>query len=420
MLTSLALIFLVGLATAAICQRIKLPRIIGMLVTGAVLGPYVLDLLDPKILGISAELRQLALVIILIKAGLSLDLADLKKVGRPAVLMAFIPASLEIIAYILLAPPLLGLNRLDAAIMGTVLGAVSPAVVVPRMVQLIDSGVGTKKHIPQMLVASASCDNIYAIVFFGTFTAMAQAQLSSGSATAAAVTTAANTASPGLLSLLNIPLSIVLGVLLGLAAGFILSWLFRQATLRERPIRDSNKVIIILGLSFALLAAEALLKGHLAVSGLLAIITMASLIRARALPGIATSLAERFGKLWLAAELLLFVLVGAAVDIRFTLKAGLPALILILLALIFRSLGVLLALARTKLDRRERLFCVLAYLPKATVQAAIGSVPLALGLGCGPIVLAVAVMAIVVTAPLGALGIDIGVRHLLSDPPTKS
>lgn len=395
MLTSLAMVFLVGLALAALCQQIRLPRIIGMLFTGILLGPCVLNWLDPSILSISSDLRQMALVIILIKAGLSLNLADLKKVGRPAVMMSCVPASCEILAFVLFAPALLGITRVEAAVMGAVLGAVSPAVVIPRMVQLMDEQYGTEKSIPQMILAGASCDDIFVIVLFSTFTRMAQG----GTAHAA--------------DFLNIPVSIVLGVLLGAAAGFGLSWFFETAYARRHTVRNSMKVIVVLGVAFLLMAVETWLKGIVSVSGLLAVVSMACVLKMRCVPSVSKRLSEKFGKLWLAAEVLLFVLVGTAVDIRYTLAAGIPAVAMILLALVFRACGVCLCMAGTALNKKERLFCVIAYLPKATVQAAIGSVPLAMGLPCGQIVLSVAVLAILITAPLGAIGMDATYQKLL-------
>ena len=395
MLTSLSLIFLVGLAMGAICQKIKLPRIIGMLATGIILGPYVLDLLDPSILGISAELRKMALIIILLKAGLSLDLQDLKKAGRSAVMLSFVPASCEILGYILLAPVLLGVSHIEAAVMGAVLAAVSPAVVVPRMVSLMERKYGTEKAIPQMIMAGASCDDIFVIVLFTTFLSMAQG----GTA--------------NVLDFVNIPVSIVLGILLGAVCGFVLCLFFETAYAKKHCIRNSMKVIIVLGFSFLLIAIEGWLEGKVAVSGLLAVVSMACVIRMKSTAFVSKRLSEKFGKLWLAAEVILFVLVGAAVDIRYTLGAGLQAVLLIFGALVFRTIGVLLSVAGTKLNRKERLFCVIAYLPKATVQAAIGSVPLAAGLACGKTVLSVAVLAIILTAPLGAIGIDQSYAKLL-------
>jgi len=396
MLTSLSLIFLVGLAMGAICQKIKLPRIIGMLVTGIVSGPYVLDFLDPSILSISADLRKMALIIILLKAGLSLDLKDLKKVGRPAVLMAFLPASFELAGYVLLAPVILGITRTEAAVMGAVLAAVSPAVVVPRMVQLMEQKYGTGKGIPQMILAGASCDDIYVIVLFTTFLGMAQG----------------GTANIG--DFMNIPVSILLGILLGSMFGYGIYLFFENAYANKHCVRNSMKVIIVLGYSFLLIAIEGWLEGKVAVSGLLAVVSMACVLKRKSDAFVSRRLSEKFGKLWLSAEVMLFVLVGAAVDIRYTMDAGAAALIMILVALVFRACGVLLSVAKTNLTWKERMFCVIAYLPKATVQAAIGSVPLAAGLPCGKIVLSVAVMAIVITAPIGAFGMDHTYQKLLT------
>lgn len=396
MLTSLSLIFLVGLVMGAICQKLKLPRIIGMLVTGIVLGPYILDFLDPSILSISADLRKMALIIILIKAGLSLDLKDLKKAGRSAILMSFIPASCEIIGYILLAPVILGINHAEAAVMGAVLAAVSPAVVVPRMVMLIEKRYGTAKAIPQMILSGASCDDIFVIVLFTTFLNVAQGGRAN------------------VMDFANIPVSIILGIVTGLG----LYLFFETSYARKHTVRNSMKVIIVLGFSFLLIAIESWLEGKVSVSGLLAVVAMACTLKFKCVPAVSARLSEKFGKLWLAAEVILFVLVGAAVDIRYTLKAGLPALLMILAALVFRAAGVLLCTVKTNLTWKERLFCVIAYLPKATVQAAIGSVPLAAGLACGQIVLSVAVLAIIVTAPLGALGIDCTYKRLLKEDKT--
>ena len=395
MLLSLSLIFLVGLSVAAICERLRLPRIIGMLLSGIVLGPYVLDWLDPSILGISAELRQIALIIILLKAGLSLDLHDLKRVGRPAVLMSFVPASFEIGGYLLLAPVLLGVNRVEAAVMGAVLSAVSPAVVVPRMLRLMEQRRGTDHSVPQMIFAGASCDDIFVIVLFTTFVNMAQG----GSAQVT--------------DFLNVPVSILLGVALGALVGIALALFFECAYTRGHGVRNSTKVIVVLGMAFLLITVEGWAKGTVAVSGLLAVVSMACVLKIKSAAVVSRRLSEKLGKLWIAAELVLFVLVGAAVDVRYTLRAGAGAVLMILAALVFRAMGVLVCLVRTPLSAQERLFCVIAYLPKATVQAAIGSVPLAMGLPCGELVLSVAVLGILITAPLGALGIDASYKKLL-------
>ena len=395
MLTSLAFVFLLGLTTAALCQRIKIPRIIGMLLTGILLGLCVLNWLSDSVLGISSELRQMALIIILLKAGLSLNLADLKKVGRPALMMSCVPASFEILAFVIFAPSILHISRVEAAVMGAVLSAVSPAVVIPRMVQLMETKYGTDQRIPQMIMAGASCDDIFVIVLFSTFTNMAQG----GSAHAA--------------DFINIPVSIFSGIAMGAVAGFGLSLFFETAYAKEQYVRNSMKVILILGMSFFLMSVETWLKGKISVSGLLAVVSMAAVIRIKCVPGVSKRLSEKFGKLWIAAEVILFVLVGAAVDIRYTMQAGIAAVLMIFVGLIFRAAGVSLCMLGTKLNKKERLFCVIAYLPKATVQAAIGSVPLAMGLPCGQIVLSVAVLAILITAPLGAAGMDLTYDKLL-------
>lgn len=398
MFSSLAVILLGGLGAGALFKRLRLPSIIGMLLVGVAAGPCALGLLDDSILAISADLRKIALVIILLKAGLSLDLGDLKRVGRPAVLMSCVPAACEIAGYVLAAPFFLGISLAEAAVMGAVLAAVSPAVVVPRMVRLMDEGYGTDKSIPQLILAGASCDDIFVIVLFTSFLGIAQ-----GKGLKAA-------------SLLDIPVSIALGVAAGALCGALLAALFAAAYNRGRYIRNSAKLVLILGTAFALISAEELLKPYIAMSGLLAVISMACVVRLRCPAGVTQRLSQKSGKLWIAAEAMLFVLVGAAVDVRCVADAGLSAAALILTALAARSAGVLLCLIKTPLSARERLFCVLAYLPKATVQAAIGSVPLAAGLSCGNIVLAVAVLGIVITAPLGAFLMDFTYKRLLSLP----
>lgn len=396
MLTSLSLIFLVGLTVAALCQWVKLPRIIGMLATGIILGPYVLKRLDPSILSISADLRKIALIIILLKAGLSLNLEDLKKAGLPTILLSFVPASFEIVGYILFAPIILGIGRIDAAIMGAVLAAVSPAVVVPRMIYLIENKYGTEKAIPQMIMAASSCDDIFVIVLFTTFLGMAQGE-------------SANT-----MDFVNIPISIICGIALGAAVGYLLYRFFEVMYKHKHHVRNSMKTIIILGISFLLVSAEYWLEGKISVSGLLAVMSMACMLKIKSTSFVSKRLSDKFGKLWIAAEIMLFVLVGAAVDIRYTYEAGLCAIAIIFTALLFRTVGVVFCTLGTKLSWKERLFCVIAYLPKATIQAAVGAVPLAAGLPCGAIVLSVAVMAIIITAPIGAFGIDCLHKKLLS------
>ena len=395
MLGSLSLIILVGLFMSFIMNKLHLPRIIGMLIAGIVLGPFVLNLIDTSILQISAELRKIALIIILIKAGITLDLKDLKKVGRPALLMSFLPATFEIIAYSIFAPMILGISRVDAILMGTVLGAVSPAVVVPRTVSLIERKIGTKEGVPQLILAGATLDDIFVIVFFTTFLNLAV----SGNA--------------NYMSFVNIPISIILGVILGVVVGYILVNIFDIFYKHERYIRNSLKLMIIIGVAFGLVEFETVMKEIVSISGLLAVFSMSLVIKIKSSKEISDRIAEKTGKLWIVSEVFLFVLLGAAVDIRYTMEAGLPAIVLIFVTLIIRAIGVISCMIGTNLSFKERLFCVISYLPKATVQAAIGSIPLAMGIGSGNIILSVAVLGILITAPLGAIGMDIGSDKLL-------
>lgn len=389
MLTSLALIFLCGLLLGSIFQKIKLPPLLGMIITGIILGPYALNLIDQSVLSISSDLRQIALIIILTRAGLNLDINSLKKVGRPAILMCFLPACFEIIGMVLLAPPLLGISILDALIMGTVVAAVSPAVIVPKMLKLIETGYGEDKSIPQMIMAGASVDDVFVIVLFTSFTGLAQGE----------------SFSP--ISLIQVPISIILGLGLGILIGILLGFFFKKV-----HMRDSIKVIIILSISFLLVTLENSLKGIIPVSGLIAIMSIGislQKIRSDASKRIST----KFSKLWVAAELMLFVLVGATVDIKYAFSAGIMAILLIFGVLVFRMIGVLICLIKTKLNKKERIFCMIAYCPKATVQAAIGYIPLTMGLSCGNIVLTVAVLSILITAPLGAFFIELLYKRLL-------
>lgn len=389
MLTSLAFIFLLGMLLSSVLKKLRLPGLLGMLITGIVLGPYVLNLLDPSILSISPDLRQIALIIILTRAGLSLDINDLKKVGRPAILMCFVPACFEIAGMMLLAPGLLGISLLDAAIMGTVVAAVSPAVIVPKMLMLMEQGYGKENSIPQLIMAGASVDDVFVIVMFTALTGLAQGE----SITAA--------------SFAQIPVSILTGMIAGVVTGILLAVLFAKL-----HIRDSGKVVVLLSISFLLITLENSIKGVIPFSGLLAVMSMGIALQKKR-PVVAERLSVKYSKLWVAAEILLFVLVGATVDVSYALTAGASAVLLIFLVLLFRMAGVFLCVQKTKLSGKERLFCMIAYMPKATVQAAIGGVPLALGLGCGKIVLTVAVLAILITAPLGAFGVDMTYRRLL-------
>ena len=382
MLTSIALILLCGLLFGFLFNKIKLPALLGMIIVGIVLGPHALNLIDSSILNISAELRQIALVIILTRAGLSLNINDLKKIGRPAILMCFVPACVEMIGTIIFAPMLFGISIIDAAVMGSVLAAVSPAVVVPRMIKIMDEGYGKDKSIPQLILAGASVDDVFVIVVFTVLTAFA----STGEINAT--------------DFLQIPLSIILGVLLGVIVGFLLVLFFKKV-----HIRDSVKVLIILSVSFLLLEVESLLEGIVPVSALLGIMSMGITVNQK-YNVLSKRLSVKYNKLWLGAEIFLFVLVGVAVDINYALNAGVVAVIVVIIALIFRMFGVMLSLVKTNLNKKERLFCMLSYTPKATVQAAIGTIPLAMGLSCGSVVLTVAVVSILITAPFGAICID--------------
>ncbi|PWL42191.1 MAG: potassium transporter [Clostridiales bacterium] len=389
MLISLALVFMCGMSLGAVFQKLKLPSLLGMLLTGILLGPYVLNLLDPTILNISSDLRQIALIIILTRAGLNLDIRDLKRVGRPAVLMCFVPACFEIAGMVIFAPLFLGVTRMEAAVMGTVIAAVSPAVIVPKMLKLMEDGYGKHKSIPQMIMAGASVDDVFVIVLFTAFTGLAK------------------DGSIAPIQFLTIPTSILFGLFGGLISGLLLAWIFKKV-----HIRDSGKVVIILSVSFLLVTAEHSLTGIIGFSGLLAVMALGATLQQKK-QDLAKRLSGKFSKLWVGAEVLLFVLVGATVNINYALKAGAASVLLILCALAFRMAGVFVCVIKTSLSKRERVFCALAYMPKATVQAAIGGLPLAMGLACGNMVLTVAVLSILITAPLGAVLIDTTYQKLL-------
>ena len=391
MLTSIALIILLGLFIGSIFTKLKLPSLVGMILTGIILGPHMLNLLDSSIIGISSELRQIALVIILTRAGLALDIKDLKKVGRPAILMCFIPATLEILGFIILGPKLLNLPILDSAILGTVIAVVSPAVIVPRMLKLMEEGYGTNKSIPQLILAGASVDDIFVIVLFTSFTSIA--------------TTGSNFS---ISSIIEIPISIIIGIILGILTGIVLVYLFKKI-----HIRDSIKILIILSVSFLFITVEDLLKGFIPISGLLAVMSLGATIL-KIYSKLARRISNKYSKLWVGAEVFLFVLVGASVDIKYAMNSGIITIILILGALVFRIFGVLLSLIKTEMNFKERLFSAIGYMPKATVQAAIGALPLSMGLASGEIILTVAVLSIIITAPLGATLIDNTYKKLLS------
>lgn len=390
MLYSLALMILCGLILGGIMRKLKLPALIGMLLTGILLGPYVLNTIAPEILNISADLRQIALIVILTRAGLELDINDLKKVGRPAILMCFIPATFEIAATTIFAPILFHISHLEAAIMGTVLGAVSPAVIVPKMLKLMEDGYGKSRSIPQLIMAGASVDDIYVIVLFTSFMGMY------------------NGGSFDIGGLVKIPVSIAVGLLAGILLGIVIIRIFKKF-----HIRDTVKILIMLSVSFLLVTIETVIKAYVPMSGLLAVMALGGTIL-KQYDVLAKRLSDRFSKIWVAAELMLFVLVGATVDISYAAKAGISVVALIFAALAVRVCGVFVCLFKTKLNPKEKLLCAIAYLPKATVQAAIGGLPMAAGVEAGNAILTVAVLAILITAPLGAIGIDASYKRMLA------
>lgn len=389
MLFSIALLLLGGMFAGWLCRKLRLPALLGMILVGVLAGPAVLDLIDGSILGISSQLRKIALIIILSRAGLTLNLEDLKKNGRPAVLMCFVPAAFEITGMILLAPVLLPVTRLEAAVMGSVVAAVSPAVIVPKMIKLMEEGYGVRKGIPQIILAGASVDDVFVIVLFSAFTSLAQGKEIS------------------VISFVNIPVSILLGAVIGMLLGYALASYFQRV-----GVRDAVKFLVFLSVSFLLTAAEDGLHTGITFSGLIAVMFMGIGLQRKKMDS-AKMLSGKFNQMWVFAEVILFTLVGASVDISYVSSAGLAAVILIFAVLVFRMLGVCLCMAGTKLNWKERIFCMLAYMPKATVQAAIGGLPMAMGLPCGKIVLTVAVLAIFITAPLGAFLIDATYQKLL-------
>jgi len=382
MLFSLSLIILLGFTLSGVFNRFKIPGIIAMIITGIILGPYNFNLISQDILNISPDLREIALIIILLRAGLTLDLEDLKKVGRPALMLSFIPATLEILSIYILAPILFNISNIEAAILGTVVAAVSPAVVVPRMINLIEHRYGTDKKIPQMIMAAASVDDIYVIILFTSFMGMYKGS------------------DLNIIGFLSLPISIILGVLLGIITGLILVWLFKKI-----HMRDTIKVLIILSVSFLLVSFEDFAADFISISGLLSVMFLGITIL-KTYKVLAKRLMSKFSKIWVASELLLFVLVGAAVDLSYLYYAGIFSIILVLSAVVFRIIGVNLSLIGTALNKKEKLFCSISYLPKATVQAAIGAIPLTNGVVSGNLILSIAILSIMVTAPIGAFGID--------------
>jgi solute carrier family 9B (sodium/hydrogen exchanger), member 1/2 len=389
MLLSFAFIFLIGFALKGIFEKLKIPGLLGMLLTGILLGPFVLDIISPEIIAVSGDLREIAMIIILVRVGITLDLQDLKKVGRPAILMSFIPATFEIIGVVLIAPPLLGISYLEAAILGAILGAVSPAIIVPKMLHLMEAGYGRKNSVPQMILASASADDIYVIVLFATFLGLATGKGFSP------------------LDLLSIPVSILTGLIIGIGIGYILVRVFKRI-----HMRDTIKVLLILGLSFLVMGLEATINKAFAFSGFLAVMAIGGTIL-KSYEILAKRISGKFSKIWVAAELLLFVMLGTVVDINHAQGFGLAVVLVILVALVFRSTGVYFSLLKTSLDRKERLFCIISGIPKATVQAAIGAIPLALGLAAGNTILTAAVLSILITAPIGAVAMEFSYKKLL-------
>lgn len=389
MLKSIALIMLIGMSAGWVCRKVKLPGLLGMLFTGIILGPYVFNLLDSSILLVSADIRKIALVIILTRAGLTLNLEDLKKVGRPAFLMCFVPATFEMLGMIILAPRLLSVSLIEAAVIGAVVAAVSPAVVVPKMIKLMEDGYGTKQGIPQLILAGASVDDVYVIVMFTAFTSLAQG------------------GNVSVISFVNIPVSIMCGIIIGIIIGKALAVVWKKL-----HIRDTVKAAIFLSVALLLVDIEASLNTPITFASLISVMFIGIALK-KDRPEVAFRLSQKYNKMWVWAEVMLFVLVGATVDIGYVAYAGVSSIVIIIGALIFRMAGVALCMAGTKLKLKERVFCMLAYTPKATVQAAIGGVPLSMGLACGNTVLTVAVLAIIITAPLGAFAIDMTYRKLL-------
>ena len=387
---SLAIILLLGLLLGELFKKLRLPSLLGMLLTGILIGPYALDLIDPTVLELSPQLRKIALIIILARAGMSLNISDLKKVGRPAVLMCFVPACFEIIGMVLLAPKLLGVSVADAAIMGAVVGAVSPAVIVPKMLKITEEGYGKDKSIPQLILAGASVDDVFVIVMFYAFLSLSQ------------------TGEVSAMSFVSIPVSILLGAAAGLLFGFVCGQAFKRF-----HIRDTVKIIVLLSISLLFVAFEDTFQNKVPFSALIGVMCIGIAVQ-KVKPELSPRLSQRYNKLWVAAEIILFVLVGASVDLSYAMRFGLRAVLLIFAVLLFRVTGVLVCLIKTKLSRMEKLFCMLAYLPKATVQAAIGGIPLSMGISCGDAVLSVAVLAIIITAPLGAFLIDLTYKRLLN------
>lgn len=390
---SLSLILLIGVVVDLVFEKINIPSLIGLLLLG--LGLNQLGLIDESILEISSDLRKIALIIILLKAGLSLDFNILKRVGRPAILMCFVPATFEIIGFAIFGPMILNLSFVESLLIGSVLGAVSPAIVIQRMTNLIDRGIGVKKGIPQMLIAGSSADDIYCIVIFTALAGM----LANNDFNA--------------LSFIKIPSSIILGIGVGIALGFIFSFLFSKM-----HVRDSVKLTLLIGVSFLLVFIEDLLNNSvISISSYLAVIAMGLVIFSKK-QVVANRLTSKCNKIWIVAEIFLFVLVGASMKIDALANAGLSIAATIIIALLFRMLGTLFCLIKTNLNLKERLFVMLSEIPKATVQAAIGGSLIGMvGINqdYANLVLTVSVLAIIISAPVGALAMDLSYKRLLTN-----
>ncbi len=383
MAASLAIIIILGLIMNKLFETVKLPGLLGMLIAGAVAGPYVLDIIDPNLLAISSDLRKIALIVILLRAGFGLKKDQLNKIGISAAKMSAIPGLFEGAAVLFISRYLLGLSFIEAGMLGFIIAAVSPAVIVPLMLDFIERKKGEENAVPTLILAGASIDDVFAITIFSAFLSIYK-----------------GTASSLLGSLLGIPISILLGIMSGIVIGMFLVWFFKK-----NHTRDTKKVLIILGASILLNSAEDILANlSIPFASLLGVMTIGFIILERD-PERAKRLSVKFNKVWVFAEILLFVLLGAQVNISVMFDSGAAGLLIIAFGLLFRSLGVLISLAGSSLTKKERLFCIIAYTPKATVQAAIGSVPLSFGVPGGELILAVAVLSIVATAPLGAIGI---------------
>lgn len=389
MLTSLGLILIFGMLMGFLFKKIRLPALTGMICAGIILGSCVLNIIDDSLMNISADIRQLALVIILARAGLTLNTGDLKKAGINALLMCFVPALFEIAGSVIISTKLFGISVAEALLLGSVIAAVSPAVIVPSMIRITEEGYGREHLVPQTILAGASADDIFVIVLFSSFTALVQGQGISA------------------MDFAEIPLSIILGALLGTAVGYLMGIYFKKF-----HIRDTAKVVIMLGIFFFMLELQSQFEDKVKISALIGIMTVGIILN-NSYPELAGRLSVKYNKLWVAAEILLFVLVGAVVNINAAADYGFKGIIYVLLVLIFRMLGVLTALIKSPMNFKERLFCMIAYTPKATVQAAIGAVPLAMGLECGQLILTVSVLSILITAPLGAFAIDFSYKRLL-------